>query len=310
MCNSKPAVVAFVILAIVIVVIVVVVVPSVVIPMQNNKGPTRSRKELSVPDSPLKNSSMGNSTITSEPVTLNLTVSELVSKWKNSTKWNIVDVTYGFKLISVQNNTLKVTYPKNSYSPSGNIRGGFQFYASPKVFPASRVRFDYKVFFPRNFNWVKGGMLPGVWMGRIGAHGGQNIPDGASFRLMWRAGGQLEAYVYMPMNETAEFVNATRRIRNQNFGRSLWRGVASITTDQWTNISIIANMNSKTGVADGVIGLIVNNITMMYNKVNWGNGPFQIQGLMMHTYFGGLDASWATPITQHVYFKDFSATTS
>ena len=302
--NSQTSVIVYVTIATMIVVIVVEVVPSVVIPMQNKKG-----RVTYTNNSCQTSTSKKKLNIMPKPITTNLTPNELITNWKNSTQWNIVDVTYGLKLITFQNHTLNVTYPKNSISPSGKVRGGFQFYASPKVFPASNIQFDYKVFFPKNFTWVKGGKLPGVWMGRIGAHGGNNISDGASFRLMWRAGGRLEAYVYIPVNQTADFVNATRCVRNQNFGLSLWRGVTSITTGQWTNITVIAQMNSKTGTADGVIGLVVNNVTMIYNKVNWGDGPLKIQGLMMHTFFGGSDASWATPISQNVYFKDFSATT-
>ncbi len=30
-----------------------------------------------------------------------------------------------------------------------------------------------------------------------------------------------------------------------------------------------------------------------------------INGLMMHTFFGGNDITWATPVEQSIMFKDF-----
>jgi hypothetical protein len=241
---------------------------------------------------------------------INLSVTELVNKWKNSQQWNIVNILYGIKLIKVVNDALQTTYPKNSWAPSGPINGGFQFYASPAVFPSKKVKFQYKVMFPEKFNWVKGGKLAGIWMGNIGANGGNHIADGASFRVMWRAEGALEAYVYTPTNQSPDFMNATKSISNNEYGLSVWRGSAYAIAGEWTNITITAVMNSSNGTSDGIIGLTVNNVALSFNKFNWGSNAFNIEGLMMHTFFGGSDASWATPTEQAVLFKDFVVDTS
>jgi hypothetical protein len=289
MCRTKRQVVIASSISFGVILIIFIAVP---VSIRNN---TNSRKAL---------------TNNTQKTYIHLSVVELVNKWKKSQQWNIVDEQYGIKLITYVNDALKTTYLKNSWAPSGPINGGFQFYASPAVFPSKKVRFHYKVMFPEKFNWVKGGKLPGIWMGNIGANGGNHIANGASYRVMWRAGGALEAYVYTPTNQSPDFMNATKSISNNEYGLSLWRGSASAIAGKWTNITITAVINSSNSTSDGVISLTVNNITSSFNKINWGSSAFNIEGLMMHTFFGGSDESWATPTEQVVLFKDFVVDTS
>jgi hypothetical protein len=122
---------------------------------------------------------------------------------------------------------------------------------------------------------------------------------------MWRAKGVLEAYVYTPTNQSADFLNETKSISNNEYGLSLWRGNISVSPGQWNTITITAIMNTASDTSDGVIGLTVNNVTLLSNKINWGSNAFNIEGLMMHTFFGGSDPNWATPTKQVVLFKDF-----
>ena len=60
-------------------------------------------------------------------------------------------------------------YPKGSCSPNTEIPGGMGFYfGGPKEFAAlleqgaSEAIFSYRVMFEKNWNWVKGGKLPGM----------------------------------------------------------------------------------------------------------------------------------------------------
>ena len=60
---------------------------------------------------------------------------------------------------------LKAHYPKGSYKPSGDPPGGVSFYGSgPKsvdLTTAKEALFGYSVMFPKRFQFVKGGKLPG-----------------------------------------------------------------------------------------------------------------------------------------------------
>ncbi len=52
------------------------------------------------------------------------------------------------------------------------------------------------MFFPTGFNFVKGGKLPGLYGGKASCTGGDPAVDCFSTRLMWRAEGQGELYLY------------------------------------------------------------------------------------------------------------------
>ncbi|THU92391.1 hypothetical protein K435DRAFT_780267 [Dendrothele bispora CBS 962.96] len=64
-------------------------------------------------------------------------------------------------------NTMKAVFPKGSYIPSKDPPGGLSFYASgPEevdLTTAKEATFGYSVFFPDDFEYVKGGKLPGLW---------------------------------------------------------------------------------------------------------------------------------------------------
>ena len=91
---------------------------------------------------------------------------------------------------------LQVFYPKDSINPARRPQGGSQFYAAPlNLQHALSVTFAYSVFFPSDFEWVKGGKLPGLYGGRTGCSGGDAADDCFSTRLMWRKEGAGELYL-------------------------------------------------------------------------------------------------------------------
>jgi hypothetical protein len=99
---------------------------------------------------------------------------------------------------------LRVEYPKGVWSPSasraaGLGEGGGQFYGTLACGPVEHAFVRYFVRFEPNFDFVKGGKLPGFYGGTQVSGG--HIPDGTdgfSTRFMWRAAGQGEIYAYLP----------------------------------------------------------------------------------------------------------------
>jgi hypothetical protein len=90
---------------------------------------------------------------------------------------------------------LCVTYPEGSYS---HDTGGAQFYSlwNTTGSPFRTMMVSYELAFGDNFDWVKGGKLPGLRGGlnSTGCSGG-NQADGTSCfstRLMWRRDGAGE----------------------------------------------------------------------------------------------------------------------
>ncbi len=94
---------------------------------------------------------------------------------------------------------LQVFYSEGSINPARRPQGGSQFYAAPiDLRNARSVTFAYSVFFPSDFDWVKGGKLPGLYGGRTGCSGGDAADDCFSTRLMWRTRGAGELYLVRP----------------------------------------------------------------------------------------------------------------
>lgn len=273
-------------------VIIIIILVSIAVPMSRVSKETT--KAISLPQP-------------AEFGTIALPLMNLTKQWPNNALWHILTDNVGDKFMNIlDGNTLKVTYPRGSYIPSSPEQGGFQFYAQPKVFPASQITFSYKVMFPTNFNWVKGGKLPGLWIGNVGANGGNHFRDGASFRVMWRADGAAEAYLYLPKQPNKSFYSQPGYINNDQYGESLWRHQFKFKANVWNTITLVAKIN-QVGRSDGSISLIINDNAKTFNGIVWTESKSvqYINGLMMHTFFGGNDVTWATPIEQNIYFKDF-----
>lgn len=98
---------------------------------------------------------------------------------------------YGSQNVTDHVGGYTVSYPKGSRNPQGKIVGGFGAYH-----PCEFKEVAYTVTFPDNFDWVKGGKLHGIYFGQ-GGSGGKKVSKGSgSVRLMWRANGAAEVYVY------------------------------------------------------------------------------------------------------------------
>lgn len=67
----------------------------------------------------------------------------------------------------------------------------------------------YTLHFSEDFNFVKGGKLPGLCGGDC-PRGGNKSQYGFSTRFMWRRDGQLETYAYTPDSDSAFGVSIGR----------------------------------------------------------------------------------------------------
>lgn len=194
---------------------------------------------------------------------------------------------------------LRVYYPAGSASPSVSRRqgvplGGGQFYADLNLPAQTALRLSYAVRFSEDFDFVKGGKLPGLY-GGMGNSGG-DIPDGAdgfSTRLMWRREGAGELYAYLPTSE--------------GYGTSIARGAWTFRPGIWHQVEQEITLNQP-DQADGrarvwVDGeLVIDQGGLQFRTVE----DLKIDGLFFSTFFGGGDASWSTPKDVYVDFADFS----
>ncbi len=194
---------------------------------------------------------------------------------------------------------MRINYPQGSATPSISRKdnvpiGGSQFYADLGIAPHESLRLSYYLRFADDFDFVKGGKLPGLFGGN-GASGG-NIPDGTdgfSTRFMWRRNGDGEVYAYLPTSK--------------DYGTSIGRGNWQFQPGIWHHLEQEIKLNSP-GQAngqikvwlDGVQVLDIEGITFRYVD------SLKIDGIFFSTFFGGGDSSWATPKDTHIDFAEFS----
>jgi hypothetical protein len=193
---------------------------------------------------------------------------------------------------------LRVRYPADSASQlsaanSDTEHGGAQVYLGWRAGPVDDAYLRYFVRFPAGFDFVKGGKLPGLYGGRM--NNGRKIPDGTngfSTRYMWRAGGAAEVYAYLPTSVA--------------HGTSLGRGDWTWPTGVWTEVEQHVRLNNP-GRTDGQVQVWLNGV-LVFEQTGLtfrSTGSLQVEGLFFSTFFGGGDASWATPRDQYADFAGF-----
>jgi hypothetical protein len=194
---------------------------------------------------------------------------------------------------------LRVRYPAGSASPTvarqfGRPEGGAQLYLALRSGPVDALHLRYYVRFPSDFDFVKGGKLPGLYGGSVTS--GRHIPDGSdglSTRYMWRRGGSAEVYAYLP----------TSVVHGTSLGSGDWRWPVG----RWACVEQAVRLNAP-GRRDGSVTVFLNGARVLLSRglEFRTTGRLGIEGVFFSTFFGGSDPSWATPRTQYAEFAAFA----
>ncbi|MGR4067457.1 polysaccharide lyase [Billgrantia sp. C5P2] len=187
---------------------------------------------------------------------------------------------------------LRVHYPAGTSSPGEEPVGGAGFYSDPpSIKGADRACLSYRVRFPPDFDFVRGGKLPGLYGGEAPS-GGEEVDgkNGFSMRLMWREEGEGELYPYVVGFE------------GDSVGRGFWR----FPLGQWVTLEQEIVLNDP-GQENGIARLWVDGrpVLEQQNVVYRTSPSVTIDGLMFSTFFGGSGEGWRTPRDQYVDFAAF-----
>ncbi|KAJ7160157.1 polysaccharide lyase family 14 protein [Mycena filopes] len=216
-------------------------------------------------------------------------------------------------------------YPEGSINPSAPIPGGFGFYLSgPSEFAsklhsgATHVILSYRMTLQSDWEWVKGGKLPGIFGGEgessYACTGGRQHDRSKCFnvRPMWRAKGLGELYMYIPLTET----NRERLLavppsskENTDYGFSVGRNAFNfdMAIGKWISLAFRVKLNAI-GAEDGELELWVDgksviNVTGLTLR---DSDSARIKGAHFQTFFGGHQDDWASPKDQRAWFADVS----
>ncbi|KAL0574095.1 hypothetical protein V5O48_007854 [Marasmius crinis-equi] len=214
---------------------------------------------------------------------------------------------------------LEAFYPKGSISPGTLIPGGFGFYLTgpPDLVTGREVVASYRVMFERDWEWVKGGKLPGIF-GGVGdlayrCSGGRQDERCKCFdvRLMWRQNGAGELYTYLPQTEN----NKSRLLAvpplsrgNNDYGYSVGRGSFTFEKGRWMCISLRVRMNNV-GQEDGELELVVDgcSVICVQGLTFRDSDEAVIKGMHFQTFFGGHGDDWASPKDQRAWFSEITS---
>ncbi|MFA6602074.1 MAG: polysaccharide lyase [Candidatus Paceibacterota bacterium] len=180
---------------------------------------------------------------------------------------------------------------------------------------------QYKVKIDENFNFKRGGKLPGLCGGTSPMGGASTAEaDGFSARVMWRELGLLEQYVYYMDKESdkkwgQDFIWTKAEDKQVPITSEMWKTLDKhfedriyLTPGSWHTIKTYIKMNTP-GQEDGKLiswfdDQEIANLNLSFRKDN----SFAIDSFKFAVFFGGNDSSWAPEKDERIYFKDFNFT--
>ena len=187
---------------------------------------------------------------------------------------------------------LRTLYPKGSH---GSDEGGAGWRFPLKAEAGMTLR--YELVFEPDFDFVKGGKLPGLCGGEKTITGGDkcNGLEGWSARLMWRKDGRGQAYVYH-MNQPSKYGDEFDFPKSFHFEKG-----------KPYSIQLRVEMNTV-GKRDGKLMVWVNDEKLVERlDMEWrAKADISVDGLLFNTFHGGSDSSWAPSRDCHTRFGNFS----
>jgi hypothetical protein len=164
----------------------------------------------------------------------------------------------------------------------------------------------YCLKFSKDFQWVKGGKLPGLCGGPENVSGGRpsDGANGFSARLMWRADGKGEAYVYH-MDQQDRYGDSFIFPADFRFPR-----------DQPIYVRMRVEMNDP-GKKNGKLYVWISlkergkeQLVVQRTDLSWRKAAtFGVDSLYFETFHGGSDTSWSPLQPCHAEFGEFRVDT-
>lgn len=198
---------------------------------------------------------------------------------------------------------LRVRYPRGAVGPQ---MGGAEFKVRlPEA--GDELTCAYRVRFGEDFDFVRGGKLPGL-AGGAAPTGGQVATgsNGFSARLMWRPGGAVVQYVYHP-DKRGEWGDDFAYTTEPSASGTCAQGAArQFSPGRWHRVMHRVRLNTP-GARDGRIQAWFDGaLALDVSGLRFRDVPsVRIDQLHFSTFFGGNEASWAPTKDEHVDFDEF-----
>ncbi|KAB2847447.1 MAG: hypothetical protein F9K44_13440 [Hyphomicrobiaceae bacterium] len=191
---------------------------------------------------------------------------------------------------------LAVRLPAGSINPRNKSAplGGMGFRWRPAGLSAEAACLVYHVFLPADFDFNKGGKLPGLFGGNAPA-GGKDVDgvDGFSARLMWRANGRGEVYAYIPGKPDGR-------------GQSIERGAWVFPRGKWVRIEQEIVLNAPDEANGHLFVWIDGELRLSRTDIRFRAARnLRISGVMADIFYGGKTKDWAAPKDTAILLSPF-----
>ncbi|QDT10565.1 hypothetical protein K239x_25220 [Planctomycetes bacterium K23_9] len=204
---------------------------------------------------------------------------------KGTDRMSILSLTPGSASSS---RTVRVRYPAGKWGPT---ESGASFLVD--LPPKKEYRSSYRIRFSENFQFTKGGKLPGLAGGTATTGLERPNGDGWSARYMWRDRGELVLYLYHMDQAERQGDDIPLSFR--------------ITPEKWFQLTQVVTANDP-GKSNGRIQIWIDGKKVLDRKglrLRSGSQAL-VDRFYFSTFFGGKGPQWAPKSDQHIDFADFS----
>lgn len=245
-------------------------------------------------------------------LTWNGNTNQFPTGWKISAIANKDLLTLVADPVNSANKVIKIRHPKASCSSTCGIPGGAGFNILPfDSFNGNEATLQFDVYFPSNFEFVKGGKLVGMYGGGNGCSGCTSDvtvrSNCFSARMCWGANGNGFPYLYLPLDANHEPDFCKLNIGSNCDARC---GLAFNQTryfekNKWNTVKEYVKMNTP-GRSDGILQVWVNGVKKVdYRKMIWrSKTTVGVKGITVHPFFGGGE-SFQTPVDTYTLYRTF-----
>lgn len=180
-------------------------------------------------------------------------------------------------------------FGRDNYNSAGNLAGN------------NTYTINYSVRFEDNFDFGRGGKLPGIGGGTTPA-GGRPDTTGMTSRLMWRRDNRdnngvtrryLESYHYWLGQYRRYAPNGANGTKDNSFRFGDRTYLVPATDNEWYHIGMQATLNE--GAGRGRLQISVNGV-MRYNRQHTyltSNASWRMNTYLQALFYGGADSTWA-----------------
>lgn len=188
-----------------------------------------------------------------------------------------------------QGRALRVRYLAGQIGPAGSV----QFYCPLPRRESAYLR--YRVHMGDagggDFDFVRGGKLPGLCGGKCNSGGKKATGDGWSSRFVWKGGGRLLIYLYHLGQKT-------------KYGDTY--EIGQLPAGEWHELAERVTMNTP-GKSDGRLeAWIDGKPVLVKDDVQYRDrSGVGVDRFYFSTFFGGDDSTWAPPKEEFVLFPGF-----